>query len=209
MIPAELPQQPAGLRGLCLHDYQMHGLRWMLGLHDLGLNGILADDMGAPPLPSCVRLRDAEGCCMRSPTLPPPAGGGAVRACVECYLCVYVSVLPRRRAWQDSAGHRAHDTARGAGRGRPLPHRGARLRPPALARRDRALQPAAARRRVPRHLRRAHRHVRPRGAPPAVSACGATAAGQRERMWGSIGNSGEGRSRVLPPCRSGLRAART
>jgi hypothetical protein len=45
-IPADLDTQPAALQGVHLHSYQMHGLRWLLGLHDLGLNGILADDMG-------------------------------------------------------------------------------------------------------------------------------------------------------------------
>ena len=45
-IPAASNAQPAGLAGVHLHDYQMHGVRWLLGLHDLGLNGILADDMG-------------------------------------------------------------------------------------------------------------------------------------------------------------------
>jgi hypothetical protein len=49
-IPAQLESQPAGLEGVHLHDYQMHGLRWLLGLHDLGLHGILADDMGAVSL---------------------------------------------------------------------------------------------------------------------------------------------------------------
>lgn len=50
-IPAQLESQPEGLQGVHLHDYQMHGLRWLLGLHDLGLHGILADDMGTffPP----------------------------------------------------------------------------------------------------------------------------------------------------------------
>lgn len=46
-IPAKLDVQPEGLAGVHLHEYQMHGLRWLLGLHDLGLHGILADDMGA------------------------------------------------------------------------------------------------------------------------------------------------------------------
>jgi hypothetical protein len=58
-IPAEINFQPEGLSGIELHDYQMHGLRWMLGLHDLGLNGILADDMGVLPqnLLTCTGLQ--------------------------------------------------------------------------------------------------------------------------------------------------------
>ena len=37
------PVAPAGGQ---LRDYQLKGLRWMVGLHDQGLNGILADEMG-------------------------------------------------------------------------------------------------------------------------------------------------------------------
>jgi SNF2 family DNA or RNA helicase len=60
-IPATLNVQPKGLNGIEMHDYQMHGLRWMLGLHDLGLNGILADDMGALPL-HCGWYRPTQIC---------------------------------------------------------------------------------------------------------------------------------------------------
>ena len=45
-IPAQLDEQPAELAEVVLHDYQMDGLRWMLGLHDHSLDGILADEMG-------------------------------------------------------------------------------------------------------------------------------------------------------------------
>ncbi|GIL43611.1 hypothetical protein Vafri_1303, partial [Volvox africanus] len=44
-LAADIPQQPASLKAQ-LRQYQMHGLRWLVGLHDAGLNGILADDMG-------------------------------------------------------------------------------------------------------------------------------------------------------------------
>ncbi|GAX76003.1 hypothetical protein CEUSTIGMA_g3446.t1 [Chlamydomonas eustigma] len=44
-VLAEVPEQPKMLKAGRLREYQMHGLRWLVGLHDLGLNGILADDM--------------------------------------------------------------------------------------------------------------------------------------------------------------------
>jgi len=37
------PSPPAGGE---LRDYQLKGLRWMVGLHRHGLNGILADEVG-------------------------------------------------------------------------------------------------------------------------------------------------------------------
>ncbi|KAG2497935.1 hypothetical protein HYH03_004197 [Edaphochlamys debaryana] len=44
-LAADIPTQPPGLVAT-LREYQMHGLRWLVGLHDARLNGILADDMG-------------------------------------------------------------------------------------------------------------------------------------------------------------------
>ncbi|MEW5319412.1 MAG: hypothetical protein WDW38_010566 [Sanguina aurantia] len=44
-LQADIPAQPATCLAT-LRDYQMHGLRWLVGLHDARLNGILADDMG-------------------------------------------------------------------------------------------------------------------------------------------------------------------
>lgn len=44
-VPAAIDVQPSMLQAGQLHDYQMHGLRWLVGLHDRSLNGILADEM--------------------------------------------------------------------------------------------------------------------------------------------------------------------
>ncbi len=43
---ADVPVQPASLRGGQLRDYQLKGVQWLVALHDRGLNGILADEMG-------------------------------------------------------------------------------------------------------------------------------------------------------------------
>ena len=45
-IPADISEQPRLLIAGQLRTYQMQGLRWLKGLWDHGLNGILADDMG-------------------------------------------------------------------------------------------------------------------------------------------------------------------
>ena len=45
-LEANVPAQPEALRGGQLRDYQLKGLRWLVALHDNGLNGILADEMG-------------------------------------------------------------------------------------------------------------------------------------------------------------------
>lgn len=45
-LHADIAEQPALLTGGGLHEYQMYGLRWLVALHQAGLNGILADDMG-------------------------------------------------------------------------------------------------------------------------------------------------------------------
>jgi SNF2 family DNA or RNA helicase len=42
---ANIPHQPTMLSGI-LRDYQMYGLKWLVGLFDSGMSGILADDMG-------------------------------------------------------------------------------------------------------------------------------------------------------------------
>ena len=40
-------QQPSLISKACkMHDYQMEGLNWLIKLHDHGINGILADEMG-------------------------------------------------------------------------------------------------------------------------------------------------------------------
>ena len=41
-----LTSQPSILKGGSLKDYQMVGLNWLISLHELGINGILADQMG-------------------------------------------------------------------------------------------------------------------------------------------------------------------
>lgn len=41
----KVEEQPGLLKGE-LHEYQMVGLSWLLGLHQKCLNGILADEMG-------------------------------------------------------------------------------------------------------------------------------------------------------------------
>ncbi|KAK9820162.1 hypothetical protein WJX72_006943 [[Myrmecia] bisecta] len=43
---ADVKEQPAMLKAGDLRDYQLKGLRWLVSLHDNGLNGILADEMG-------------------------------------------------------------------------------------------------------------------------------------------------------------------
>ncbi|KAF6263561.1 SNF2 family N-terminal domain-containing protein [Scenedesmus sp. NREL 46B-D3] len=45
-LPADIQQQPSMVKGGQLREYQMQGLRWLVGLTQRGLNGILADDMG-------------------------------------------------------------------------------------------------------------------------------------------------------------------
>ena len=45
-LQTDVREQPAMLRGGQLRDYQLKGLRWLVALHDHGLNGILADEMG-------------------------------------------------------------------------------------------------------------------------------------------------------------------
>eukprot|EP00698_Gefionella_okellyi_P011980 TRINITY_DN3200_c0_g1_i1.p1 TRINITY_DN3200_c0_g1~~TRINITY_DN3200_c0_g1_i1.p1 ORF type:complete len:1376 (-),score=314.16 TRINITY_DN3200_c0_g1_i1:537-4664(-) len=38
--------QPVGITGGTMRDYQLEGLRWLVGQHDRGAGGILADEMG-------------------------------------------------------------------------------------------------------------------------------------------------------------------
>ena len=75
-LEADVHEQPAMLRGGQLRDYQLKGLRWLVALHDHGLNGILADEMG---LGKTIQARTASNpsmlcclCCMacwRRPSL--------------------------------------------------------------------------------------------------------------------------------------------
>lgn len=44
-LDAEGIKQPALLTGGELREYQMRGLRWMVSLHNAGMNGILADEV--------------------------------------------------------------------------------------------------------------------------------------------------------------------
>ena len=39
-------RQPQLITGTELRDYQLEGVAWMAGLHENGISGILADDMG-------------------------------------------------------------------------------------------------------------------------------------------------------------------
>jgi len=39
-------KQPQLVTGTKLKDYQLEGVAWMAGLHENGISGILADDMG-------------------------------------------------------------------------------------------------------------------------------------------------------------------
>ena len=55
-LEADVCEQPAMLRGGQLRDYQLKGLRWLVALHDHGLNGILADEMG---LGKTIQVRTA------------------------------------------------------------------------------------------------------------------------------------------------------
>ncbi|KAG1668599.1 hypothetical protein FOA52_001468 [Chlamydomonas sp. UWO 241] len=45
-MPADIPEQPVMVEAGALREYQMHGLRWLVGLHAKKLNGCLADEMG-------------------------------------------------------------------------------------------------------------------------------------------------------------------
>ncbi|XP_057538886.1 chromatin structure-remodeling complex protein SYD-like isoform X2 [Amaranthus tricolor] len=45
-IKESIAEQPTGLRGGKLREYQMSGLRWLVSLYNNHLNGILADEMG-------------------------------------------------------------------------------------------------------------------------------------------------------------------
>ncbi|XP_057546267.1 chromatin structure-remodeling complex protein SYD-like isoform X3 [Amaranthus tricolor] len=45
-IKESISEQPTGLRGGKLREYQMNGLRWLVSLYNNHLNGILADEMG-------------------------------------------------------------------------------------------------------------------------------------------------------------------
>eukprot|EP00198_Chlamydomonas_reinhardtii_P014216 XP_001703553.1 SWI2/SNF2-like protein [Chlamydomonas reinhardtii] len=69
-MQAYLALQPAGLTAR-LREYQMHGLRWLVGLHDARLNGILADDMGLGKtlqvIALCVYMNEVRG--IRDPFL--------------------------------------------------------------------------------------------------------------------------------------------
>lgn len=43
---ARIFKQPQLVTGTKLKDYQLEGVAWMAGLHENGISGILADDMG-------------------------------------------------------------------------------------------------------------------------------------------------------------------
>lgn len=43
---ARIFRQPQLVTGTKLKDYQLEGVAWMAGLHENGISGILADDMG-------------------------------------------------------------------------------------------------------------------------------------------------------------------
>eukprot|EP00798_Chlamydomonas_sp_ICE-L_P010150 gene10150-8053_t len=45
-LQADIETQPSLIEEGELREYQMQGLRWLVALHDNGLNGILADEMG-------------------------------------------------------------------------------------------------------------------------------------------------------------------
>ncbi|XP_074271286.1 chromatin structure-remodeling complex protein SYD-like [Silene latifolia] len=45
-IKESITEQPAGIQGGKLREYQMNGLRWLVSLYNNHLNGILADEMG-------------------------------------------------------------------------------------------------------------------------------------------------------------------
>ena len=51
-----LDKQPGNLASHCkMHAYQLEGLNWLIKLHDHGINGILADEMGECVL-QCMHL---------------------------------------------------------------------------------------------------------------------------------------------------------
>lgn len=54
-----LDKQPGNLASHCkMHAYQLEGLNWLIKLHDHGINGILADEMGESVCNSIVCLLD-------------------------------------------------------------------------------------------------------------------------------------------------------
>ena len=48
--------QPPELSGCTLHEYQLHGLRWLAALYRAGLSGILADEMGLGKTAQAIAL---------------------------------------------------------------------------------------------------------------------------------------------------------
>lgn len=85
-LTADIEEQPARLTGGQLRDYQLQGLRWMVGLAQAGLNGILADEMvrhlGAPDW-SVTRSQQALGCVLARQTLVCTHGRICTRALVR------------------------------------------------------------------------------------------------------------------------------
>ena len=59
-----LDKQPGNLASHCkMHAYQLEGLNWLIKLHDHGINGILADEMGKC-LVQCMHLSTFTGKCV-------------------------------------------------------------------------------------------------------------------------------------------------
>ncbi|PRW58677.1 chromatin structure-remodeling complex SYD-like isoform X1 [Chlorella sorokiniana] len=86
-------EQPELLTGGELREYQLRGLRWMVGLHRHGLNGILADEMGLGKTIQVIALACHLVCEAQA------AGGRQPRPFL---IAVPASVLPN---WEAELAH--------------------------------------------------------------------------------------------------------
>jgi hypothetical protein len=85
-----LLQQPSIVVGGTMRDYQLEGLNWMINLHDNGINGILADEMGARRRTDFIYFYLFPlGVFVRPPLLSVFSFLHITSTCV--YMCVYVS----------------------------------------------------------------------------------------------------------------------
>ena len=61
-------RQPQLVTGTKLKDYQLEGVAWMAGLHENGISGILADDMGLGKVwPQCHGISSLAYSCADAP----------------------------------------------------------------------------------------------------------------------------------------------
>jgi hypothetical protein len=75
---------------LCVHDTRTQGLRWLVGLAQRGLNGILADDMGLGKTAQVCAFVGVRCVCVRAAM--PAQSHMCVCVCVCVCACVCVRV---------------------------------------------------------------------------------------------------------------------